>query len=204
MSQVTEVVWLFARLLQTRELLTTISLMKIGISRAIVLFFLMFSASFAQNLSSTPEKLGIAVLDFESGVLVPTENQVLSEKFRGELLSSGKFRVMERGQMDAILREQGFQQSGACTSQECIVQMGQLLGVDKMIAGTIGKLGDTYLVSARIIDLQTGQIEKMVSEECACRLEKLLPVMSTVSQKLAGLSKAPESLPPLPGPLHLH
>lgn len=133
----------------------------------------------AQSVSSA-----VAVLDFEGTALSPAENQVLSEKMRSEVLGLGIVKVLERVQMDAILREQGFQQSGACSSQECIVQMGQLLGVDKMIAGSVGKLGETYLVSSRLIDLQTGQIERMVSEDCACKLEELLPVVHSVAGKL--------------------
>ena len=44
--------------------------------------------------------------------------------------------MMERGLMDEILTEQGFQQTG-CASDECIVEMGKLVGVKQIIGGSI-------------------------------------------------------------------
>ena len=140
------------------------------------------------STTSKPKMSAVAVLDLDGSALQATEMQALSGRFRAEILETGVVQVMERNQMDMILREQGFQQSGACNSQDCIVQMGQLLGVDKMIAGDIGKLGNTYLLTARIIDLQSGQIQAIASEECACPVEGLLPVLTRVSHKLLGVS----------------
>ena len=55
--------------------------------------------------------------------------------------------------MGEVLKEQGFQQS-CCTSNECVVEVGQLLGVQQMISGSIGKVGDIFTVSVRIIDIK--------------------------------------------------
>jgi len=60
--------------------------------------------------------------------------------------------VLERKQMLNMLKEQCFQQTG-CTSNECAIEAGQLIGVSHIIAGSIGKVGRTYLVTARLIDV---------------------------------------------------
>ena len=57
-------------------------------------------------------------------------------------MASGCFRVIERTEMDNILREQGFQKSGACDDENCLVEVGQLLGVNRMAAAN-PLVGDT-------------------------------------------------------------
>jgi TolB-like protein len=107
-----------------------------------------------------PKKLTVAVTDFEGKGLAEGEPKTLTDAFRSYLINTGRFRVMERGQMDDILKEQGFQSSGACTDQACMVEMGQLLGVDNILAGSVGKVGATYSINVRLISVETGEIVK--------------------------------------------
>lgn len=139
-------------------------------------------------VSASAKKLSVAVTDFQAQGLTPEEVTVLSDRFRGELFSTGQFLVMERAQMQAIIQEQGFQQSGACASDACLVQMGQLLGVEKLVAGSIGRLGAVYMVNVRIIDMTTGKIEHTAAEDCRCEIEGLIGSMVQVSKKLALLT----------------
>ena len=120
-------------------------------------------------------KTNIAVLDLEPrGGLSADEILTISDRLRGELIETGKYTVVERGQMDAILKEQGFQQSGACSEASCIVEVGQLLAVHKMIGGAIGKVGAAYSINFKIIDVGTGKIERQVSADIKCTKEELI------------------------------
>ena len=75
-------------------------------------------------------KPSIAVLTFKGdNIVTPEQLAFITTKFASELISSGAFTVLDRNRMDAILAEQGFQQSGTCNSTDCNVQVGQLLGV---------------------------------------------------------------------------
>jgi len=60
--------------------------------------------------------------------------------------------------MEQIIKEQGFQQSG-CSTDECMVEVGKLIGVEKIVGGSISKVGRTYSVSSRIVNVETGEIE---------------------------------------------
>ena len=60
--------------------------------------------------------------------------------------------------MEQIIKEQGFQQSG-CSTDECMVEVGKLIGVEKIIGGSISQVGNIYSVSARIVNVETGEIE---------------------------------------------
>ena len=127
-----------------------------------------------------------AVLDLETregisqGVV-----STISDYLRTQLVNTNKFIIVTRENMEQILKEQKFQMSG-CTSQECIVQVGQLLGVRKMFTGSIGKVGTTYVVNLKIIDVQTGKIEK-AEAEMAYTEDQLLPATQNLARKMAGL-----------------
>ena len=105
-------------------------------------------------------KTTLAILDFEGRNISQGEALTLTDRFRNEIIKTNKYIIVERAAMDEILKEQGFQQTG-CTSNECVVEVGQLLGVRQMISGSIGKVGDIFTVSVRIIDIQTGKILNM-------------------------------------------
>ncbi len=101
--------------------------------------------------------MSVAVNDLDPKGIDMETADVISDRLRTELFKTGFFTVVERGQMEEILKEQGFQQSG-CISDACSVEMGQLLGVANMIAGTIGKVGETFTINLRLIDVGTGKI----------------------------------------------
>lgn len=116
----------------------------------------------------------IAVSDLENPGTNLDEARIVSDRLRQELLSSGKFRVMERSLMDQILKEQSFQQSGACDGTECQVQMGRLLGVDLLVVGSLGKLGSTYTLSARSLNVETGEVLHSASVDYSGQIDGLL------------------------------
>jgi len=75
--------------------------------------------------------------------------------------------------MEYILAEQGFQQSGSCDSDACHVQMGQLLGVDNLVSGTLVNFGNKYALHLEFVDVATGRIEYMADVERKGKLEDI-------------------------------
>ena len=112
------------------------------------------------NYSAPPETLtNIAVVDFNGNNISDGEVSALTDRLRAELFKTKHFKVIEREMMQEVLKEQGFQQSG-CTTDECMVEIGRLIGVEKIIGGSISKVGNVYSVSSRIVNVETGEIER--------------------------------------------
>ena len=124
-----------------------------------------------------------AVLDFDAMGVSRSESEVLASRLRSELVRTKGVTVVERNQMSQILMEQDFQLEG-CTSDECAVEVGQLLGVTIMIAGSLGKLGSTYSVDLRAIDVATRKITKSVIRDYKGEIDVLLSVMSSIAVEL--------------------
>ncbi len=127
----------------------------------------------------------IAVMELEAKNISSADVSVLTDKFRSEIIKTRKFNVMERERMNDILKEQGFQLSGVCSTDECATKAGHIIGVSKMIAGSIGKLGSSYLVTLRMIDIESGKIVRNVDETIKGNEEYLLETgMSQMVTKL--------------------
>ena len=139
-------------------------------------------------INAQEQKITVAVMELEAREGIPAGTIFsLSDYLRIQLVNTEKFTIVTRENMEQILNEQGFQLSG-CTSEECVVQMGQLLGVRKIFTGTIGKIGKTYLLTLKMIDVESGKIERAVIEECPkCEEDALLVSMKNIVSKIIGL-----------------
>ena len=84
--------------------------------------------------------------------------RALVDRLRTELFNTKYYKVIEREMMEQIIKEQGFQQSG-CSTDECMVEIWKLIGVEKIIGGSISQVGNVFSVSARIVNVETGEIE---------------------------------------------
>jgi hypothetical protein len=133
-------------------------------------------------------KVPVGVVDLDPSGIKKSEAVTLTNKLRTELFRTGIFEILERKEMHDILTEQGFQQSG-CVSTECIVEMGQLIGVKQIVAGNIGRLGEKYILDVRMVDVGTGRMLATGSEECTCPLEDLTYIIEKVALKLSGVER---------------
>ncbi len=125
-------------------------------------------------------------MNFEAIGLSQNDVSIVTSRLRSELVNLGKYRVVEREKMDEILKEQGFQLSG-CTTNECVVEAGKLLGVRYILSGTIGILGTTYTLDTRMIDVETGELLKPVKRNYEGKIEGLLDILPGLAQEISGV-----------------
>jgi TolB-like protein len=156
-----------------------------------VMIVLFISLIFQIGIAQEFQKTNIAVIDLNShGGLTQSEISSLSDRLRSLLVRTNAFDVVDRGQMEEILKEQGFQMSG-CTSAECAVEAGQILGVEEMITGSIGKIGRLYTIDIVLIDVETARIIKSITRDYQGEIEGLVALMQSITNELSGLQKSP-------------
>lgn len=131
----------------------------IGLKRALsrLSAILLLMVCFMPTMAAGDRPL-VAVTQLQARGVAESDAAVITENIADEFLKSGTVRVMERSQMDQILKEQGFQESGACDTSECAVEIGRLLGISQIVVGTVGKVGETYSLSVRMVDVGTGEV----------------------------------------------
>jgi len=99
----------------------------------------------------------VAILSFTGEGIDAKDLATVTNRFENELLATDSFRIVERRNIDKILREQGFQQSGACDNSECSVEVGKLLSVEGIYTGEVARIGKSWTLSVKSTDVGTGQ-----------------------------------------------
>jgi len=132
----------------------------------------------------------VAILDFEGQGIGIQEVQTLTERMRTEIGNTNAVRLIERKAIESIMAEQGLAQSG-CVSDECAAEVGQLLGVQFMINGLIGKLGDSYTIDVKMFSVETGATERSKNVTHDGDIEGLLVEMQILAWEIVGLSVPP-------------
>ncbi len=158
------------------------------------------TSSFSAEISGdqTQVKDYLAILDLETvGLVNPSLSKPLSDCVRHEIVRSGRYKVLERVKMHEILKEQAFQMSG-CVDSSCAVKAGQLLGVGKIIIGSLGLVGRTYYLSLSQVDVETGKTEAIEEDICKCEPDELIASAKRVARKLMGEKVVEGPKPPEP------
>ncbi len=153
------------------------------------------------QITDSQEPMLVAVLELEAISVTPSEARGITERLRTWLIRTRTFTVIERGRMAEILEEQGFQGSGACDTDECVVQVGRVLGVRKMVAGSVSQVGNIFSLSIRLIDVESGRIETESFKDISGGIEEVL-VQATqeVANELAARVRGETSEPPVGEP----
>lgn len=116
----------------------------------LLLFFLVLGSLNAQN----NKKMKIAVMDFRAGVGVnQSEVEGLSDMLINTLYESKKFYIVERSQLNQVLKEQRFQSSDL--SYEKIAKVGRILGVKAVLVGTVNYIDREYNVDIRAVNVES-------------------------------------------------
>jgi TolB-like protein len=158
---------------------------------------ILLTLGFSVQLFSQETPLpNIAINDLVGQGIDQSAANVVSEQLRAEFLKSGKFRIIERSQMQEILKEQGFQQAG-CTKDECAVEIGQILGVRYITVGTIGVAGSYTILSVRLLDVQTGTVVAFETMQTKHGIDNLLEngIKEVSSKILTGFFGKTAALP---------
>lgn len=112
-----------------------------------------------QMVRAEDELHRIAVLDFQSIGCEEDLGRATSEILRTELGSIGKYRIIERAQLLKVMEEQKLQLSGAVDEQTA-VEIGKMLGAKMVVVGSIVRIGTTFTLNSRFIDVQTAEVKK--------------------------------------------
>jgi WD40 repeat protein len=127
----------------------------------------------------------LAILNFEAKGVPQEVADVCVSSLSNSLANFDYITMVERRQIETILKEQQFQLSGL--TEEEGVAVGKILKADNVLLGSVGKLGSSMVLSARIISVETGKVIKgreVVCEECRDQdiYDAISMLVSTIAQ----------------------
>jgi len=125
------------------------------IFKVLTFFLVIFMADillFAQN------KTRIAVLSFEAKNVNQETADAVADILHTELFNTNRFEVIERQAINKILEEQKLQMTGI-TDMSQAAEIGKMLNVEKILIGSVNRLGQTYIINTRLVGVETGALE---------------------------------------------
>ena len=165
---------------------------------AMVATLVSIAAAPARAQDSRP---GIAVLSFENGGSYGKDKEDfdalrkgIAAMLIGELAQNPNVRLVDRGEIQRLLDEQGLAVAER-VDRETAAKIGKLVGARYMIAGSFIDLYGDFRVDARIINVETGEIIKVVRSDPKLHDRR---DMSRMIQSVAERIMVDAKLPPLP------
>jgi TolB-like protein len=144
---------------------------------------------------------GIAVLPFENGGSYGQDKENFDALEKGiagmlisELAQNPAARVVDRSETQRFLDEQNLGKEGRVDAATA-AKIGKLVGAKYMVMGNFIDFYGKFRVDARIVDVETSEILKVVTNDPKLqKREELFKIIQSVSEKLMAETK----LPPLP------
>lgn len=109
---------------------------------------------------------------------------IITDTLYATLLKSQWFRLVTREDMAKILTEHKLQMSDICDSSARVVEFGKILNAEKMLIGTVSKLGTTYQVVLKLVNVETGEIEKAGQAEASGNVKVLMQLVKKAAADL--------------------
>ncbi len=152
--------------------------------RRISIVFFMFVILFAYSQEG---KTRIALINFNAIGIDEVLVRGIEENLLTEIINTGRFEVVERSQLNKVLQELNLSNSDEF-SESTAAQVGNLLGVDIILIGSVNKLGKNISINVRGIEVKTGLAsfaKKVVTkseEELVTAIEDLSVLITTAAK----------------------
>jgi TolB-like protein len=108
----------------------------------------------------------------------------LQEHLESNLIKYDKYSVLSRNDIEIILKENNYRQANFRSQEDCVIKVGHIVGVDKVVTGTISKVGSTYNLVLKLIDIKTTKIEASANNKYSGSIDSLLNVVELTVEEL--------------------
>lgn len=185
-----------------------------GVLWILSLAFLVLMCPFCRTSASEEDRPRLAILDFRPGKGMESEEaRTLTGKLRAYIHATGKFTLINREDMESIAKNHEVE-IAICKEDACLLELGMLLGAQKLLVGDVGELWGKYTMNVRLVDIASSQLrnERVHTadflpeqhEESLVALAQLLagrqtsdplPTSSSSSGQIKALDEQPKSNP---------
>jgi hypothetical protein len=157
----------------------------------------MVACLLAAVLAAAPPKL--AVLSVVAGEGVPPSTAAaLTEAVVAEVRRQSRAEVITQREITSILSLENQKAMLGCQTDACMAELGGALGTDRLVAGDLAKLGESFLLHLRVVDTKkvrvAAQADRRLRGGTIDDVLDVLPAM--VAELFPGAPPQPASIPP--------
>lgn len=116
----------------------------------------------SQLTAQQSDVVSVAVVDFEQSGISELEVQTLTQRFSSELQNTAKAILVDRDVLISQIASAGYSPS-SCKAVECVLKaIGDTLGVQYIITGSVKKNKKRYTLNAVFTNVATGSEEQII------------------------------------------
>ena len=137
-----------------------------------------------EPLVKPTRRVRFAVMDLDDNGVGADVSRAITDQLSNRLALNPAVRLVERRRIGTILAEQNLQKSGR-TEATSAVQLARIFNVQKMLLGSVSKLGTTMVITVQLVDVETANLDGSREIQCrSCEVEELSDAMAELSHAL--------------------
>ncbi len=134
--------------------------------------------------SSAPVECRAAVLDVTAGEgITPQRAQALTDVVTSEVGAHMACSVISRAEIEALMNFEVSRQASGCDDEGCLAELGDALGVSRLVIGSAQRVDDATLISLRLVDMDGMRVLKRVTDSTTTD-EAVLPFVGWLARRL--------------------
>ena len=137
--------------------------------------------------------VSVGVIDFQAEGISDLEVQTLTQRFTSELNNTAKAILSDRDVLNDQITGAGMTVAG-CKTPNCVLStIGDLLGVQYIVTGSISKNGDRYALAAVLTDVVTREAERVLSTDYTGPVDGMITELEIMAWEIMD-QEPPEAL----------
>ena len=137
--------------------------------------------------AQAPKKLRIAILDIRALGTDAAKAELLSEVALTEAASMPGIEVIGKSDINAIVGfERQKQVMGCAEDSTCLAEIGGALGVDFILVGSLGGLGDLFRIDLKLVDSKRAKVRARVGSTVEGKESRLVAAIQKAVHDLLG------------------
>ncbi len=123
---------------------------------------------------------------------------MLTDSLAAEVAAVSGCQVVSQGDITQMIDFEA--QKAACGDEtdSCLAEIGAALGAERVVGGTLGRLGGDFILSARLMNLGKGVVESRAEQVVHGAIEDLRQAARNAARQLFGVAPAAVVAPPPP------
>lgn len=151
----------------------------------ILAFALFLSLSLAPGVTQATGEGQLVVPTLSTTAVDPKVAPVLTELVLEALLSRHRLPALGPSDLKDMLDVEQQRQLLGCEDSRCLSELAGALGAARLVSGLVGRLGELYVVSLKLVDLSSAQVLARASKRFA-KLEDAPEVIGPLVDELVG------------------
>ena len=147
-----------------------------------VMLIILFSTGITFSQTTAPS-LAVLNIDNTSAELIPSQ---LASLARIEVTKYGQFEVIDQYDIAYLFKQNEFDDSG-CYGKICLTEAGKILGVNKVLSGSVETFEQHVVITLRLVDVATEKIEQAQVMEFLKIEGQLFSMIEITVQKMFGM-----------------